>query len=44
MERVNYGICKDTTAQFVFLATSEILLKELPNSIVGEEFVGFLGA
>jgi len=28
----------------VVLATTEILVKEVPNSIVGEEFVGFLGA
>jgi len=29
---------------FFFLATGDILVKEAPNSIVGEEFVGFLGA
>ena len=44
MERVNCGICKDTTAQyFFFLSTNEFLVKEAPNSILGEEFVGFLG-
>jgi len=47
MERVNYGIFKDTMPQFFLVvgrvATSEILVKEVPNSIFGEGFVGFLG-
>jgi hypothetical protein len=42
MEKVNYGICKDSVAQL--FATSESLVKEVQNSIVSGEFVGFLGA